>query len=105
MEKAGAEVAPGHFGVVTVRNMEKEVVKNVKKSWVSAGLLVTMGNNVTGMFLFDVQLSYPEKNYLPGDKLAVKVLRFNHANRQLHLTIEPFLVKEEYDAAVPGPAM
>jgi ribosomal protein S1 len=88
VEKAGAEVAPGHFGVVTVRNMEKEVVKNVKKSWVSAGLLVTMGNNVTGMvprlFLSDVQLSYPEKNYLPGDKLAVKVLRFNHANRQLH---------------------
>ena len=62
--------------------MEKEVVKNVKKRF-------KVGTSLPSLVL----------------TLAVKVLRFNHANRQLHLTIEPFLVKEEYDAAVPGPAM
>jgi len=82
------------------------------KSWVTAGLLVTVGPNVTGMvprlFLSDVQLSHPERKYLPGDKLSAKVLRLNPEKRQLHLTTKPILVKEEftivkdYDSAIPG---
>jgi len=82
------------------------------KSWVTAGLLVTVGHNLTGLvprlFLSDVQLSHPERKYLPGDKLMARVLRMNPANKQLHLTTKPILVKEEftivgdYDSAVPG---
>ena len=40
-------------------------------SWVSSGLLVNVGHGVTGLvptlFLSDVQLSHPEKKYLPGN--------------------------------------
>merc|ERR1711892_1205830 len=70
------------------------------KSWVTAGLLVNVGPNVTGMvprlFLSDVQLSHPERKYLPGDKLSAKVLRLNPEKRQLHLTTKPILVKEGF---------
>jgi len=89
-----------------------ELLTVTVKSWVTAGLLVTVGHNITGMvprlFLSDVQLSHPERKYLPGDKLPARVLRLNPASKQLHLTTKPILVKEEftivkdYDTAVPG---
>jgi len=89
-----------------------ELVSVTVKSWVNAGLLVTVGHNVTGMvprlFLSDVQLSHPERKYLPGDKLPARVLRLNPDKKQLHLTTKPILVKEEfnivkdYDTALPG---
>jgi len=89
-----------------------ELLTVTVKSWVNAGLLVTVGHNVTGMvprlFLSDVQLSHPERKYLPGDKLPARVLRLNPEKKQLHLTTKPILVKEEftivkdYDTAAPG---
>jgi len=81
-------------------------------SWVTAGLLVTLGHNVQGLvprlFLSDVQLSHPERKFLPGDKLQARVLRLNPAERRLHLTTKPILVREnftvvkDYETAVPG---
>ena len=81
-------------------------------SWCNAGLLVAVGPNLQGLvprlFLSDVQLSHPEKKYLPGDKLAARVLRLDPAKRRLLLTTKPILVKEQftivgdYDTAVMG---
>ena len=81
-------------------------------SWCNAGLLVAVGPNLQGLvprlFLSDVQLSHPEKKYLPGDKLPARVLRLDPAKRRLLLTTKPILVKEQftivgdYDTAVPG---
>ena len=56
----------------------------------AAGLSVTVGHNVTAvvprLFLFDVQVSHPESEYLPGDKL-----RLHPERRHLHLTTKPIL--------------
>ena len=63
----------------------------------TAGLLVTVGHNLTRMVprLSDVQLSHPERKYLPGDKLPARVLRLNPASKQLHLTTKNILVKQQ----------
>ena len=89
-----------------------EVVTVTVSSWVSAGLLVSLGNNIQGfvpsLFLSDVQLSHPERKYLPGDKLQARVLRLNPEEKKLHLTTKPILVREkftvvkDYETAVPG---
>ena len=89
-----------------------ELVTVTVSSWVSAGLLVSLGHNLQGLvprlFLSDVQLSHPERKYLPGDKLQARVLRLNPAERKLHLTTKPILVREkftvvgDYESAVPG---
>ena len=81
-------------------------------SWVKSGLLVSLGNNIQGfvpsLFLSDVQLSQPERKYLPGDKLQARVLRLDPEQRKLHLTTKPILVREtftvvkDYETAVPG---
>ena len=56
-----------------------EVVTVTVASWNNAGLLVILGNGLQGLvprlFLSDVQLSHPERKYLPGDKLPARVLR------------------------------
>ena len=69
-------------------------------SWVSAGLLVSLGNNLQGLvssfFLSDVQLIHPGRNYLPGDKLLARVLRLDPEKRKLHLTRKPILLREKF---------
>ena len=56
-----------------------EIVTVTVASWNSAGLLVTLASGLQGLvprlFLSDVQLSHPERKYLPGDKLPARVLR------------------------------
>lgn len=75
-------------------------------------MVVSAGHNVTGLvpklFLSDVQLSQPEKKYLPGQILPARVLRLDPTKNKLDVTTKPILVKEEftivkdYDSAVPG---
>ena len=89
-----------------------QLVSVTVSAWVSSGLLVSVGHGVTGLvpslFLSNVQLSHPEKKYLPGDKLQARVLRLDPAKKRLLLTTKPILVKEEftivkdYDTAVAG---
>jgi len=89
-----------------------QLVTVTVKNWVKDGLLVTLGQNLTGMvprlFLSDVQLSKPELKYHPGEKYPAKVLKMDPANNKLHLTTKPILVKEQFDivkdfeTAVPG---
>jgi len=85
----------------------------IVKSFVRPGLVVEVGPHLTGLipslFLSDVTLSKPELKYLPGDKLACKVLKLNPATNQLHLTSKPVLVNNDnftivssYETAVPG---
>ena len=89
-----------------------ELVSVTVSSWVTAGLMVSLGHGVQGLvprlFLSDVQLSHPERKYLPGDKLQARVLRLNPSERRLHLTTKPILVREnftvvkDYETAQPG---
>merc|ERR1719228_760331 len=114
---AGVAICSLHKSLLSgVQNVDQlaigEVLTVTVSNWIPQGLLVTLGHGLQGMvprlFLSDVQLSHPEKKYLPGDKLPARVLRLDPASKQLHLTTKPILVKEEftivkdYDTAVPG---
>ena len=70
------------------------------KTFVSSGLVVQLGPNVTGLipslFLSDVTLSKPELKYLPGDKILCRVLRLDPAANKLQLTSKPILVNNEF---------
>jgi len=77
-----------------------EVINVTVSSWCSAGMIVSAGHNVTGLvpklFLSDVQLSQPEKKYLPGQVLPARVLRLDPTKNKLDVTTKPILVKEEF---------
>ena len=87
-------------------------VSGTCKSWVDAGLLVSLPGGLTGLvprlFLSDVKLSHPERKFLPGDAVQARVLRLDSTAGRLHLTTKPLLVREEFtvvgdwDTAQPG---
>ena len=114
---AGVAVCSLHRSLVSgVSRLDQltigQVLTVTAASWTQAGLLVTVGPGLQGLvpklFLSDVQLSHPERKYLPGDKLQARVLRLEPARRRLLLTTKPILVKQQFtvvkdwDTAVPG---